>query len=462
MGYQPNAQNQQFAAQNIISEDDLIEYYKKGCKKSENVRIGMEVEKHGIYMNDFQPIPYFGKNSLQDIQKKLIEELGWSIERLEEKCITSMERSGSHLTLDTIESMAELSGRTHPSIHHLARELRLHQHEISEISSLFKIVWLGIGYQPFAKNDQIKILRDVKRYAILENHMNRKKLGQEYLKNVASVQSNIDYTSEEDANRKMHILLRLAPFLNAIYAHSPLKNGESSGFVSYRRHLIQKIDRQRFGIRKIFFSKDFGFRDWINFCKQVPMIVLFRNEKWIPVKNTTFAGFMRNGYQGFQPTIADWIFHTSFIYTDVRMKRYIELRVCDSVPPFLIPSLQAIVKAFVYHPDGERVIAQLTKNWSFRDFCMIGEEIARCGMLAELRGKKLLDYCKEILEIATVNLKTLGVVNENNEDESIYLKPIKEFVFVHEKSPGRLVMEKWEGEWRKNPEKLIEWCSLEG
>ena len=289
-----------------------------------------------------------------------------------------------------------------------------------------------------------------------------KKVGEEYLKKVCSVQANIDYTSEEDARRKCQILLRLGPFLSAMYAHSPLKNGKNTGFVSYRTHLLRKIDRSRYGIRKFFFSKKCGFQDWIDFYKRVPMIALFRNNQWIPVKNTTFAGFMKNGYQGFQPTLDDWIAHVSFIYTDIRIRKYIELRICDSLPPLLIPSLQAVVKAFVYHPDGERLITQLTKDWSFMDFCMIGEEIAKYGMLAELRGKKLLNYCKEILEIATANLQSFKILNEKNEDESIYLKPIKEFVFVHEKSPGRWVMEKWEGEWRKNPEKLIEWCSFEG
>ncbi|MBI2639011.1 hypothetical protein HYW83_05475 [Candidatus Peregrinibacteria bacterium] len=463
MGYQPNSQYQQFASKIPISENDLLEYYKAGCKKPEEVKIGMEVEKHGIRRNNLQPVTYLDPNGFQNIQKKLIEELNWVAEREEGAYITSMSRGESRLTLEYCEDVCELSGRTHTSIHDLARELRIHQHELSEMSQIFDVVWFGMGYQPF-KSDPVKHRRTpLNRFNILEDFFRRKsKLWTETWHKLCSIQANIDYTSEEDARRKCHILLRLAPFIGAMYAHSPLKDGVNTGFVSYRTHILRKLDRRRFGIRKIFFSKNFGFKEWIDFCKKVPMVTIFRDEKWIPIKNTTFAGFMKNGYGGFRPTLDDWILHVSFIYTDIRIKQYMELRVCDSLPPFLIPSLQAVVKAFVYHPDGERLITQLTKDWSFMDFCMIGEDIAKNGMFAALRGKKLLDYCKQILEIATSNLQSFKILNEKNEDESIYLKPIKEFVFVHEKSPGRWVMEKWEGEWRKNPEKLIEWCSFEG
>lgn len=463
MGYQPNPQYQEFVPQNMLSENDLFEYYKNGCKKPEDVKIGMEIEKHGLHRNNLQPITYLEQNGFQNIQKKLIEELNWTVDREENAYITSMSRGESRLTLEYCEDVCELSGRTHSSIHNLARELRIHQHELSEMSRIFDITWFGMGYHPFT-TDAVKHKRTpLNRFNILEDFFRRKsKLWAEHWHKLCSVQTNIDYVSEDDARRKCHILLRLAPFLTAMYAHSPLKDNENTRFVSYRTHILRKLDRRRFGIRKIFFSKKFGFREWIDFCKRVPMVAVFRDGKWIPVKNTTFGGFMKNGYEGFQPTLDDWILHVSFIYTDIRMKQYIELRVCDSLPPFLIPALQAVVKAFVYHPDGMRFITQLTKDWHFHDFCMVGADIAKHGMFAEVRGKKLLDSCKEILEIATAYLKSFAVMNEKNEDESIYLKPIKEFIFVHEKSPGRWVMEKWEGEWRKNPEKLIEWCSFEG
>lgn len=462
MGYQPpkdSASGQD--PQPILSEKDLRSYFEKGYKKPEDVRIGMEVEKNGIRRSNYKPISYLEAKGVRSVQEKLIEELNWVVDREEGKYITSMSRGESRLTLEYCESMTELSGRTHSSIHDLARELRIHQHELSEISRIFDIAWLGIGYQPFSGHHVFQRAK-LNRFNVLEDFFKKKsKNWVEHWHRLCSIQANIDYTSEDDARRKFQILLRLSPFLSAMYAHSPIKEGKNTGYVSYRTHLLRKIDPRRFGIRKIFFSPHFGFNKWIEFAKRVPMVAIFRDGNWIPVKGMNFAQFLKSGYEKFTPTAEDFTLHLSFLYSDIRIKQYIELRICDSLPPFLIPSLQAIVKGFVYHKDGDKLMRDLTKDWNFSDFASIYQPIALAGMHAEHKGKKLLDYCKEILNIATANLRSFGVMNEKNEDESVYLQPIKEFVFMKEKSPGRWVMENWDGEWRQNPEKLIEWCSYE-
>ena len=341
--------------ENTIGISDIINFYRKGCKKPQDVAIGMEVEKHGIYEETHKPIPYFGSKGLRSIQKKMVAELGWKVSRKEDEFLLALERCGSRITLESSESMCELSGRTHTSIHDLARELKIHQHEFSVMSKIFGVLWLGIGVQPFAHNTQIRRLLNP-RYRILYDYAESKGgLWEDDLKKIASVQANIDFISQEDARAKFQTLLKLSPFLGAMYAHSPICNGELTNYVSYRMHVLTHNDPDRFGIRKMFFKEDFGFEDWIDFCLDVPMIAIKRNDKWYAMKkNTTFRQFLKSGYNGFKPVLEDWEAHTGFIYSFVRIKKYIELRICDGVPSFLIPSIQAIVKAFVYHPDGKK------------------------------------------------------------------------------------------------------------
>lgn len=444
-----------------IGINDIIDYHRQGCKKPQDVAIGMEVEKHGIYEDSHKPIPYFGSKGLRSIQKKMMAELGWKASKKEDDFLLTLERCGSCITLETSESMCELSGRTYSSIHDLARELKIHQHEVSVMSKIFGILWLGIGIQPFAHNSQIRRLQSP-RYKILYSHLeNMGGLWEDELKKTASVQANIDYVSEGDAREKFQTLLKLSPFLGAMYAHSPICDGKLTNFVSYRMHVLNHNDPQRFGIRKLFFKNDFSFMDWINFCLDIPMISIKRNNRWLAVKNLTFRQFLKCGYEGFVPVLEDWHEHTGFIYSFVRIKKYIELRICDSVPSFLIPSIQAIVKAFVYHPDGEKSLKDITKGWTFEDFSESYEKIAKKGMDVDIRGKKLLDYCKEVLNVSSNNLKAFKTYNEQKLDESVYLIPIKDFVFVKEKSPGKFVADQWESEWNKNPKKLIEWCRYE-
>lgn len=442
----------------LVTAKDILAYYKSGCKKQKDVAIGMEVEKHGIYQASMKPVPYIGEKSVRKIQEKMIDELGWKASKTEDDFMLTLERCGSRLTLETGESMSELSGRTHPSIHDLARELEIHQHEESVISKIFGVLWLGIGIQPFAHNSQLKRLK-TPRYLILYKYLeNCGGLWEDELKKTASIQANIDYTSDADARKKFQILLRLSPFLSAMYAHSPLNNGELTGMASYRLHVLTHNDHDRFGIRKLFFENDFGFESWIDFCMDIPMISIQRNGKWIAVEKRTFRQFMKQGYEGFFPILNDWLVHCGFVYSFVRMKRYIEVRTCDSVPPVLIPSMQAIVKAFVYHRDGDRFLRNLTKAWTYEDFAGAYEKAAKHGMQAEVHGQPFLHYCKEILTIASDYLKSFKILNERHEDESVYLASIKDFVFVKEKSPGTFVGEQWEAGWKHNHERFIEWC----
>ncbi|PIQ77544.1 hypothetical protein COV82_03970 [Candidatus Peregrinibacteria bacterium CG11_big_fil_rev_8_21_14_0_20_46_8] len=461
MGYQPGQDDDDPLRKPIGSKDDIYNFFSESYKKPEEVVIGMEVERHGIHRSNHEPITYLENNGLRKIQDKLVEELGWEVEKQENKFITSLHRGGTRLTLETSEAMSELSGRTHPSIHDLARELRMHQNEFFEISKIFDVAWLGIGYEPFVPDDKVRLIK-LQRYEVLYNYFKKRgAVNLEFMKKMCSVQANIDFTSEDDAQKKFQILLRLAPFLAAMYAHSPLKEGKTTGFVSLRTHLTRQMDRRRFGLRKAFLSPNFGFKDWAEFCLKVPMLAIIREGKWIPAKRMTFNQFLKSGLDGYTATMEDWLLHLSFVYTDVRIKKYIEVRVCDSLPPMLIPSMQAIVKGFVYHKDGAAAMKNLTKNWSFRDFNLVYHDIAKHGLYAERHKMKMLDYCKEIINIASDNLRALAVKNQNDEDESIHLQPIKDFVFVKEKSPGRFLAEKWDGDWKRNPDRLVEWCAFE-
>ncbi|MDO8625556.1 MAG: hypothetical protein Q7R47_05715, partial [Candidatus Diapherotrites archaeon] len=142
------------------------------------------------------------------------------------------------------------------------------------------------------------------------------------------------------------------------------------------------------------------------------------------------------------------------------IKNCIEIRVCDSLPPMLIPSFQALVKAFVYHPEGRRAMEEITRKWTFDNFNLAYENIARDGLRAKINNIPMLQYCKEVLDIATANLRAVKILDEDGEDESIHLRAIKEFVLIYEQCPGQWVRNQWHGEWKQNPERLIEWSSF--
>jgi glutamate--cysteine ligase len=73
---------------------------------------------------------------------------------------------------------------------------------------------------------------------------------------------------------------------------------------------------------------------------------------------------------------------------------------------------------------------------------------------ARIRRYSLLDLAKELMAIAWEGLRRQHQVNQNGEDETIYLKPLKDLL-DQGKCPADLLLEKWEGELHHDIKKLI-------
>ena len=60
---------------------------------------------------------------------------------------------------------------------------------------------------------------------------------------------------------------------------------------------------------------------------------------------------MERGYGNERATLEDWTNHLTTIFTEVRLKKYIEVRTADSQPPALMLSLPALLKGVLYDDD---------------------------------------------------------------------------------------------------------------
>jgi len=441
-----------------ISKKLILDYYNSSFKKQEDFLIGIEAEKIGVYSKTGENVPYFGDCGFLKILEKLNEELGWTIEEKSNNAIMAMSRCGSHLSLES-DGRIELSSKPHKNIHDLAREFRLHHREINEISSVFGVTWLGIGFHPFSSNQDLELIPKARIRISNEYLKSKGKLGQSWSQRTASLQVGIDYQSEEDAITKFQLLIKLTPILMAMYANSPLMLGKKSNFLSYRGHCTLNADNDRFGSFEEFLAKNFSFEKWIEFCFDIPIFTILRKGEWISMKNLTFRQFMKKGFRGHKANFEDWLMHLSFIYTDVRMKNYLEFRACDSVPPHLVPSLPALLKGIFYNKDCLAAIKKLTKDWEFKEIKQLKEEVVKTALQTEFRGEKIVKYAKELLDSATIGLKEMAVLDVNGNDESIYLEPLKEIILVKNISPAAYALVSWEGEWGGEIGKLTNWCA---
>ncbi len=78
----------------------------------------------------------------------------------------------------------------------------------------------------------------------------------------------------------------------------------------------------------------------------------------------------------------------------------------------------------------------------------------RDALATRVRRYALLDLARELCEIAWEGLCRQNQVNALGENETIYLKPLKDLL-AQGKCPADLLLEKWEGELRHDIKRLI-------
>jgi glutamate--cysteine ligase len=436
----------------IEKEEELEAYFHDAGKPRDRWRVGTEYEKVGIVRSTAKAVPYYGKRGVEFILRELVDRFGWEPED-QNGHIIALSRGNAQITLEP-GGQIELSGEPCDSIHCTYAEFTQHIRELLEVSQPLDIVFLGLGMQPVSSLDEIEWVPK-KRYGIMGPYMLQVgTLGQRMMKQTATVQANIDFSDENDAMAKFRSGMGLAPLIIAMFANSPISEGRLNGYRSFREHIWTDTDKARSGILQFAFSADVSFRHYVEYALDVPMYFIIRNHDYINMTGTTFRQFLKYGHNGERATIEDWNDHLTTLFPETRIKRYIEVRSCDSQPPELMPALSAIVKGAFYDADCLQAAWDLVKGWSWDERMQTYLDSHRSALATRIRRYSLLDLSKDLFQIAWEGLRRQKVLNEQGQDETIYLEPLKALLFQG-RCPADVLIEKWEGELEHNIEKLI-------
>lgn len=445
----------------IQSKSDILEFFQEASVSKKELLIGLEVEKSAVFDQDLSPVQYSGPYGYASILKKLSEEVGWKITGQEGGKITSLKRGDSEIHIE-FDGRIELVSKPRKRLYNLCREYQMHANEIDQISREFGVRWVSLGWKPFAKIDEVNIAFPEK-FKAESNHAIKnypdldKKIYTGWTKKTDGVHVNFGYTSEKDAINKFQTMLRVSPILTAMFANSPLNTGKFSGFLNNRYNSTLSCSPHRTQIRKEFLEDGFSFEKWIDYLIKLPMRRIDRKGKQIFIP-LTFEEYIKKGYKKHRARIEDFYLHIKSVWSEMRIKHYLEYRGLDTVPPHLIPAIPAIVRAITLNQDVMSECKKITENWTFNDHLEIRKGICKTGLQTRAPdGKKILDLAKELLEIASFSLKKQHQEIKDRTDASRFLWPIKEYIFVREQSPAEYIMEMWNGKWHKDPRKLIEW-----
>lgn len=445
----------------VMTKKDVHNLFADFLGREKTPKIGIECEKIGLMVKTGEPTSYLGNNGYLAVLGKLYEELGWEIAKQEGKFILQMKRGNEAIDLES-DGRIELAGKPHESIHDLAREFRIHQNEITEIADIFGVGWLGIGYHPVSKNEEIENVPQARKQLLADFFERiKQKTGNDFplawYKKTAGIHVSVDYFSEEDVARKTKVFTKLAPILNAIFANSPFSRGKFTGYFGYRYNVFINSNLPQFQTPKELYESEFMVQDWIDHLFSLPLLFIQRGEKWIET-DKTFGEFLDKGFEGHKPVMADFDMHTKTAWKDVKMKEVVELRCFDSLPPSLVPSVAALIKGLAYDEGNMLFLEEKTSKWSYEEYLNLQQDVAKEALQAEINGEKVLDIAKDIIEIAETGLEKHRMTDAYSRDETHHLQPIKEYVLVKEKSPSRYLVDRWQNEWGENFFPVFEFC----
>jgi glutamate--cysteine ligase len=295
------------------------------------------------------------------------------------------------------------------------------------------------------------------RYKIMTAYMPKVgTLGLDMMYRTCTVQTNHDFSSEQDMVMKMRVALALQPVATALFANSPFTEGKPNGFVSFRSEIWRDTDNARAGMLPWVFEPGMGFERYVDYALDVPMYFIKRGDTYIDVSGKSFRDHLAGKLlPGERATISDWANHVSTIFPEVRLKRYIEMRGSDGGPWRRLPSLPAFWVGLIYDDDNLAACWDIVKDWTAAERQKLRDDVPRLGFKATIRGRSLLDLAKETLALSERGLIARKRLDRNGRDETRYLRPLFEIV-ERGITPAEELLEKFHGVWNGSVEPIFD------
>ena len=239
-------------------------------------------------------------------------------------------------------------------------------------------------------------------------------------------QLNIDYSSEEDFIKKFRVANSIVPIAIALFANSSIVEKKNSNYLSYRSKVWQSTSRG--GLPKLFFE-NMNFEKYADFVINFPILFIQNKDQYISGRKYIFKDFMEGKIQEIGnrlPTEADLTTHLSTIFTENRVKKYIELRSMDTCGWDCLCAGPAFNIGMLYGNLDE--VYELISSWDKDKIINAYLEAPQKGFNTQLMGKDLLYWSSELLDLSKKGLEKRDIVNKSGKNETIFLNHLQKVI----------------------------------
>jgi glutamate--cysteine ligase len=396
---------------------ELRHRLERGARPAAQHRVGLEHEKVSVLADGSAPT-YEG--AIAPLLERLAEGAGWR-RVMEGDHVIALERGTASVSLEP-GGQFEFSDEPRATARACAEVLDAHLAELTGPAAALGIQWLACGFRPLGTLDEVPWMPKG-RYAVMREYLPRRgRLGHEMMKRTTTVQANLDFADEADCAEKMRVGMGITSLVTALWANSPLVDGRPAGYQSYRAACWLEMDDDRCGLLPFVFEAGLEtqlFRRYAEWALDVPMFFVHRRGQYLPAGGMTFRRFLAEGFHGERATMADWELHLSTLFPEVRLRPYIEMRAADAGTRGMVKALPALYRGLLYDGEARRAAWELVAGWSFAERQALRRDVPRRGLAAEVRGQRIHDRCRALVEIARAGLARLG-------DDTTLLDPVLE------------------------------------
>ena len=404
----------------INNKDKIIEYFKSGIKDTKNFKIGIEHEKFLFNNSDNKRVNY---SKIKEMFSALTE-FGWK-KIFEKKNVIALNKGGKNITLEP-GNQIELSGDKLNHMHEACAESQDYLFELKQVTKKLNIKIVSTGFDPISKLSEVPN-NPKERYKIMTKDMPLGgELSLDMMYRTCGTQLNVDYNSEEDFIKKFKVVNSIAPISIALFANSSIVEKKNSHYLSYRSKVWQNTSRG--GLPKLFFE-NLNFEKYADFIINFPILFINNKEKFISGKNYIFQDFMEGKIDEIKnriPEVSDLETHLSTIFTENRVKKYIELRSMDTCGWDCLCAGPAFNVGILYGNLQE--VHDLISKWDKDKIINAYIEAPKKGFNTQLMGKDLLYWSSILLDLSRKGLERRDILNKKGSNETIFLNHLQKVI----------------------------------
>ena len=416
----------------INTKEKIINYFNSGIKKK--LLIGVENEKFLFSKKSNKRASY---TEVKKVLSLLKSKFNWKPIK-EKNNLIGLSYRGKSISLEP-GNQIELAGDKLKSIHEVCFEGNLFQNQLNDVCEKVGLESIAIGYDPYTKLN--KAPNNPKaRYKIMTKEMPKGgKLSLNMMYQTAGTQINLDYLSENDFIKKFKLAASLTPLSIGIFANSPVKEKKLSRYLSYRSKVWQSTSRG--GLPKIFLE-NLDFEKYADFILNKPLLFINNGKKVIAGKGKTFQDYMRGNIREIRnqkPKKKDLEVHLSTIFTELRLKKYIEIRSLDACEWDCHCAGPAFFTGLIYSSLEESL--DIIKKWKTNDILNAYIEAPKKGLKTQINNKSIKYWGNVFLKLSKKGLIKRNIINKKKMNETIFLGSVEK-ILKENKTKAELTIER--------------------